>query len=535
MNQSTRNGPILAGLAMSLGWGIRGDYGHEAGAMLPGALVVLAILLTAGRADWLARASTLAMLGAIGWAFGGQMSYGIVIGYTGAATLPDVAYGFAALFLIGALWGGVGAGILATGLTWPRERLESFVHPLSVIGGLWLLLDWTMLTSRLEDRWAFHDTDWVAATSALLVGAAFYLYGRRWRQPGRLIMVLAAGWWLGYGLLTLTFGLRMTPPRSDNWAGCLGLFVALYLYLWREGNRAALLLIAYGLIAGGAGFAIGDFVQMLGRAGWGPIGRYSALQQLDYWKWMEQLFGLIMGLGIAFGVRRLLGEGLAPVESAPPGRQLRGFALAILLIVMPWKNFVTNVRVWIERGQLSEHLLGVGPRGWILLIAVMLTAILVMAICRHLKGALPLVPVDPFGRAQLLMLLLAWLFVVGDFTRVVSQLQSKGVLAVHVGFWLTALLMTLLVIRLHASAPCNLESGQSRDAADPGWRAGRRLLVVLLLVPLLIFGLAKLTLATHTEPLPGSHQRFAPDASPEATGTSYRPQSTLFTLSGSKP
>ena len=92
MNQTTPHRqavilPLLSGLAMSLGWGIRGDYGHEAGAMLPGALVALAIVLTAGREDWLARAGTLAMLGAVGWAFGGQMSYGIVIGYTAASTL----------------------------------------------------------------------------------------------------------------------------------------------------------------------------------------------------------------------------------------------------------------------------------------------------------------------------------------------------------------------------------------------------------------------------------------------------------------
>ncbi len=29
-------GIILAGLAMSVGWGFRGDYGHEIGAMVPG-------------------------------------------------------------------------------------------------------------------------------------------------------------------------------------------------------------------------------------------------------------------------------------------------------------------------------------------------------------------------------------------------------------------------------------------------------------------------------------------------------------------
>jgi hypothetical protein len=34
---------LLAALAMSVGWGFRGDYGHGPGAMVPGALLALAI------------------------------------------------------------------------------------------------------------------------------------------------------------------------------------------------------------------------------------------------------------------------------------------------------------------------------------------------------------------------------------------------------------------------------------------------------------------------------------------------------------
>lgn len=39
---------------MSVGWGFRGDYGHEAGAMVPGALVAWAVCLAqAGGIGWL--------------------------------------------------------------------------------------------------------------------------------------------------------------------------------------------------------------------------------------------------------------------------------------------------------------------------------------------------------------------------------------------------------------------------------------------------------------------------------------------------
>ncbi len=503
--------PILAGLAMSLGWGIRGDYGHEAGAMLPGALLALAIVITADRADWQARAGTLAMLGALGWAFGGQMSYGIVIGYTAASTFVDVVYGYSSLFLIGALWGGIGAAILSLGLTWRGERIEQLVTPLLTIYLFWLLLDLTRITARLEARWSFNDTDWVAATSALLVGILFASSRvPRWREPARLIILLAGGWWAGYVLLTAILGLRMTPPRSDNWSGCVGIMVALALWLWREGNRSALLLVLYGLLAGGTGFAVGDFVQMLGRAGWGPIGHYEALQQLDYWKWMERLFGLIMGIGLACGVSRLLQGGLAPVETYSPRRPLRGFALAVLFLIMPWENFITNVRVWMERGQFNEALLGIGPRQWIVIIATLVSVVLTFAIRRHLDGGLPMIPDDHFGRAQLLMLALTWLFLLGDFTRVVSHLNTKGVLSVHVGFWVTALLITLLVVTRRQSAPQAV--GYVHVAADRYWLGSqnrRELVVGWLLIPFLILILTKLTLSTHVEPLPGHHQRFS--------------------------
>src|SRR5512143_216174 len=112
-------GVILAGLAMSLGWGIRGDYGHEAGAMIPGALLGLSICLASGRDDWWRRASLMGMCGAIGWAFGGQMSYARITGYTASSSLPDVFYRSACLFIIGGLWAGIGAALLALSVTRP--------------------------------------------------------------------------------------------------------------------------------------------------------------------------------------------------------------------------------------------------------------------------------------------------------------------------------------------------------------------------------------------------------------------------------
>ncbi len=58
-------GIILSGLAMSVGWGFRGDYGHEAGAMVPGALLGLSICLASGRQDRWQRSTIMAIIAAI--------------------------------------------------------------------------------------------------------------------------------------------------------------------------------------------------------------------------------------------------------------------------------------------------------------------------------------------------------------------------------------------------------------------------------------------------------------------------------------
>jgi hypothetical protein len=315
---------------------------------------------------------------------------------------------------------------------------------------------------------------------------------------------------IGFGLLTVALHLRMTPPRSDNWAGCVGLAAALCVYLWRTRQRAALSLVAYGALAGGAGFAIGDFVQMLGRANWGVIGRFPALQELGYWKWMEQLFGLLMGAGVALGLARLTALHLAPPEEeARPGRSrltAADAAVLLLLVVIPWENFPRNVTRWAAEGHLGAPLFGLTPARWFALIAVLLTLLVVAALRRYRARALPLIPAAPFPRMQVLYLSLLWFFLAVDFTQAFPAMKERAVLLVHVSFWLTALACTWLTIAL--PAPVDVQTGEARNADDAVWTRGRFFWLAWVLVPLLIFGLAWLTLATHDAALSGSQKRF---------------------------
>ena len=239
---------LLVALALSIGWGVRGNWGHEYGAALPGALAAMAAVLVSGRDDWYRRIPLFAFFGALGWSFGGSISYMKVIAYTHSGHGPSVAYGLACLFLIGFLWGAMGGAGTALSAFLDRKRLTDLVVvALAVLAGWWVqdrffdvyfnglhvfgtqwydglrdqLRAGTITAERYKELtgWIdWHDTDWigvvVAAAAVLLLAAV----RRKVSYGTSLALHLCAGWWLGFTVLTVGLGLRMTPPRGDNWS-----------------------------------------------------------------------------------------------------------------------------------------------------------------------------------------------------------------------------------------------------------------------------------------------------------------------------
>lgn len=505
-------GIVLAGLAMSLGWGIRGDYGHEAGAMIPGAMLGLSICLASGREDWWRRAALMGACGAIGWAFGGQMSYAKVTGYTAASAFLDVFYGYACLFLLGGLWAGIGAAILTLSVTQPAFYLARFVRPLVVLWLVWLVMSLGGLTAWLSDRWSLNDSDWVGALSALVVAGAWALLVPSDRSACALIAVLAGGWWTGYLVLTALLGLHMTPPRSDNWAGCVGLFVALLAYLHRRRDRTATMLGAYGFLIGGLGFVLSDFVNMLGRAQWGPVGRYEILHGLDYWKWMEQSFGLIMGLGVGAVFLGRVRSRLAGPDEDTDAPWLQNAALVFLLIVVMWANLFKNARNWAAQKLLPPEVLGLTSPWWLLIIGILLSAVVLVAILRQPRARLTLPGPGVFARGQLWFLLVTWIAVLGASTQAWSGMASRGVFLVHASFWISAGLASLIVVSLTPAEGKPVVAPVAAD--DVTWRTRPIFWICLFLTPIIVYTVARLTVAAHAAPLPGSHARFSRTISP---------------------
>src|SRR5205085_2456402 len=132
---------LTVALSLSIGWGIRGNFGHETGAMIPGALAALAAIILSGREDWLARMGSFAFFGALGWSFGGSISYMQVIAYTHSGHSGSVLYGFACLFVIGFLWAAIGGASASLPAFLTREKLTDFFAPLTAVFVAWLVQD----------------------------------------------------------------------------------------------------------------------------------------------------------------------------------------------------------------------------------------------------------------------------------------------------------------------------------------------------------------------------------------------------------
>lgn len=208
-----------------------------------------------------------------------------------------------------------------------------------------------------------------------------------------------------------------------------------------------------GFLAGGTGFAVGDFVNMLGRAQWGPIGRFEALQGRDYWKWMEQLFGLIMGIGAGLAFLRRVRPKLVPPVEDQSGRNLNTVGLLFLLLVVMWTNLHKNVLNWAKDKHISEHLFGIRAEWWFLLVGLILSAMILVAIIRRHRQDLPLEPSGDFGRGQLLFLVILWIAVAGAFTQTLPAMAGRGIFFVHVTFWITGGACSLIVLGLSGNKP----------------------------------------------------------------------------------
>jgi len=304
---------LLSALTFGLGWAIRGHFGHEWGASWAGAMGALAVLVASRNRDWMGRAPVLTALGAIGWAVGGMMSYGIVVGYCRGTDFFNVAYGYAMLAVIGGLYGFIGGGLFGLGLETTNEK---------------------------KPKWP------------------------------SLLAEMVAGAWIFWGFIIYQLEWKMTPPRSELWAACLGAAAALAWYCQRARFHRALRVAAYSALGGGFGFFFGNFLQVMGNVSGTPY---------NWWNVMEFSLGFCGGLGMAYAV---LSSDWP--RAAAPSKTANGLALILIVAAIPLTNFIVQFEPGkllklAESMNLSHAEMFVRTQnlfGWILMAACTLAALL---------------------------------------------------------------------------------------------------------------------------------------------------------------
>ncbi|GIV15016.1 MAG: hypothetical protein KatS3mg022_0451 [Armatimonadota bacterium] len=276
---------LLPALAMCLGWGIRGQFGGETGAMVPGAMVGLALAMLAG---WRGKeAVRLAAVAAFACSLGGMMTYGQTIGLV-QNQYPSPTY----------WWGLLG---------------------LAIKGGVWIGIVGAFLAIAASDRYRPQELALMLLGMLALWAIGVQLLNRPHNPPEQLPLIYFSD-------------PNSAKPRVEWWGGLWSALIGLMVYTgaFRK-HRQAVAMALGGIVAGAIGFSFGEVLQA-----WGmhqkPFG--EAVQRwMDWWKVMEMTFGFIAGAGLGIGWKM---SGLsANLPPQPATWHRRWDDLTILLWLIP--------------------------------------------------------------------------------------------------------------------------------------------------------------------------------------------------------
>jgi hypothetical protein len=231
---------LFVALAVGLGWGIRGDFGHLVGAMYPGAALALGLAYVSGQRSLFLWMPILAPLSAMGIGSGGTMSYALLHGYAQSDTLVNYAYGFVTLFLQGSAWGTFGGALI--GLMLERKPMRN---------GEWL---------------------------------------------GLIGSTLFAGWVTSF-LVVNVIGFQINPPRNSGSIAFMGAALGQLIWLACNNKPSGLRGAVLGYVGFGLGMAGG---RLLGNVA--NVLQYQYDFTINHWNVMETSCGFIGGFIYCFGM-----------------------------------------------------------------------------------------------------------------------------------------------------------------------------------------------------------------------------------------
>ncbi len=337
---------ILTALAAGMGWGIRGQYGHESGAMIAGALasLTLVMLFVPNASSLVAIRAAAMMTVAIG--IGGSMTYGQTIGLTQNGPVlgntEALRWGLLGLFIKGGIWIAFGGLFLGMGLGGKRYRPVEMAILMPLLLGLMFLGVW--LINKPYDP------------SQRLLPAIYF----------------SADWYFEPDALDL-------KPRFEVWGGLLVSLLGFAAYSrFVRGDRLAGRMTLIGFLAGGLGFSLGQCVQAY--HAWHPevfqeggtLGRFAdTFGYFNWWNMMETTFGMVWGGVIALGL--WLNRHLIVIPSEPEDVTIRPeweITLCVIhLILLTTAEFLTfpawgfDPEFYIENGLVMSTLPLIGILG----------------------------------------------------------------------------------------------------------------------------------------------------------------------------
>ncbi len=295
---------LLSGLAGGMAWGIRGQYGHETGAMMFGVLVGLLLLMRHGAALPSITAARAVALMAVGVSFGGSMTYGQTLGLTHDAALVGngaaLGWGLFGCFLKGGIWIGFAGLFLGMGLS--AKRYQAWEMAIMLVGATLLLLLGCALLNQPFDP------------ANRQLPKIYFSDHWKWEPDAENL-----------------------KPRRERWGGLLLALIGMVVYVrWRKHDVLACRLALWGCLAGGLGFAGGQALQAA--HAWYPTvfdkGMLEPVtRHVNWWNLMETTFGFVAGTVLAMGFLRH--RPLITTQKDP------------LLASIPW---------WVEGLLLAAHL-----------------------------------------------------------------------------------------------------------------------------------------------------------------------------------
>jgi hypothetical protein len=231
---------LFVAMAVGLGWGIRGDFGHLVGAMYPGAALGLGLAFVSGQRSLFLWMPILGALSAMGIGAGGLMSYAVLHGYAQSDSLINYAYGFVTLFLEGSAWGTFGGALI----------------------GL------------LVERKPMRTGEWMGLVGSILMGG-----------------------WVASFLIVDVIGFQINPPRNNTSIAFMGAALGQLIWLACNDKPTGLRGAILGYVGFGLGMAGG---RLLGNGANVLQGMYGFT--INHWNVMETSCGFIGGFIYCFGM-----------------------------------------------------------------------------------------------------------------------------------------------------------------------------------------------------------------------------------------